>query len=501
MNPDDILELIRARGRDPRLQVRPDVNKGAGQELSTEKLTALRQWVAAKRAEGVSDADLDQAIQTKYRKTLDHVMTPTTGDFQRAAISGATFGFNDELAGLGAALVPGGQGYSDVRDIVRGNAAGARIAAPKTMLATEIAGGLAPALLTLGAGTTAQGLSGGERALRAAEVGGALGAIGGLGHSEGETIGEIAGDVGDSFAMGTGLGLLGSGLGSAVRGVRAKFSPEQAVMREVDALLPATVGQSIARQEALAPGTATLGDFVPGMSRLVGKSREAGRTAVDQTAERVRALDRARQSVGQRYQAIEQKLPVDDELRSVVGKRLDLGDEVDFKAVHGLRSEIGRRLNDAKKAYQLRQEQGDVIAELSPIKEGLDNWLRTRLPEVAKIDEDYSAIMGMLQKARVVEKTARRSVESHGVMRAGGDVAASLGGSLTRRPSIGDMIAKVIAPNPERRAEVVQKLLLDPRGTRRAMSILAPQPSPFDELLSRSLLFGAAPNVPSLIGQ
>lgn len=504
MNPDDLLALIRAAQNNPRLMVRPDVNRGAGQELSTKKLTDLRAWVKEQRAAGVSDQEIDSAIQGRYRKSLEHVLKPTTGDYQRSALSGATFGLNDEIAGLLTKAIPGGAGYKETRDIVRANQAGARYVAPKRMLATEIAGGIIPGLMTAGAaGVGARGLGAGERALAAAETGGGLGALGGFGHSEATTPGGLADDVGSGFAVGTGLGLAGSSLASLIRGIHGKFSPTQAVMREAKAVLPENAPQAIARQEQLAPGTAILGDQSPEMTvfaRAVGADREAAKRAVSDRAKAISELDKARRSVGARYQKIDQVLPVDDELKALVGSRLTLGTEIGFKELHTARSEIGRKLRDAQRAYKLTGEKGDVIAELTPIKQGLDAWLTARIPEVAKIDNDYGAVMGMLQNARRAEKVAKQSLASHAASRAAGMTATSPGGSLTKTPGVTDALAKLISPNKAKRARIIQKYLMSPEGRDAALRLMAPPESMFPSL-NRGLLFGASSSIPGLIGQ
>jgi hypothetical protein len=502
VNPDDLLELLKAAT----IGLRGDPNRATPRGLPQDQLAKIRQGIKAARADGVSDEEIGAYVQRTYGRSLAEVTTPTRRDYGRAAVP---FGLADEMAGIVKMLPLRGQlgatpgSYSEARDVTRENLAGAEAIAPKRMLAAEVAGSLPLAAL---GGPAAQGLSGGARAVAAAEAGGLLGALSGFGHSEADNLSGLVDDSGAGTVMGTGVGLLGSAggqvLGKVVNPLVDRFSPQRPVLREVAALLPDNAGQSIARQDALAPGTSAVVDQVPGLARIVGQSREAARTGVEQTAERVRMLDRARQSVGQRYSAFnDQNLPVDDELRGIVGSRLDLGEAVDFKSVHALRSDVGRRLNDARKAYQLRQEQGDVVAELTPVKEGLDTWLRSRVPGLEQVDKDYGAVMGMLQRARGVEKIAKRSQEAHGARRAGGQASASVGGSLTRPPGFSDLLAKVLAPNPEKRAEVVRRLLMDPRSTQRTMGLLAREESPFDALMGRGLLFGASANVPSLIGQ
>lgn len=89
----------------------------------------------------------------------------TAGEgFARTVAQGATFGFSDELAGLGAALMPGGRGYTEARDKARENLAQFREERPKTALLAEGIGGVAtgilgPAALARGGLMARQGLS------------------------------------------------------------------------------------------------------------------------------------------------------------------------------------------------------------------------------------------------------------------------------------------------------------------------------------------------------
>ena len=65
------------------------------------------------------------------------------GILGRTAAQGATFGFSDELRGLGAAITPGGKGYKEARDAEREALAQAREDAPILSLLGEVGGGVA----------------------------------------------------------------------------------------------------------------------------------------------------------------------------------------------------------------------------------------------------------------------------------------------------------------------------------------------------------------------
>jgi len=131
-------------------------------------------------------------------------------DFGRAGIQSATFGFAPELAGLGAAIIPGGRGFREAHDASQQRIEDLREVAPGATLLSELAGGLTvpglgakalvPRLGRVGAGAT---------------VGAGAGGLFGLGEAEGNLserlprVGASAlfgGTVGAAIPGATGLG-------------------------------------------------------------------------------------------------------------------------------------------------------------------------------------------------------------------------------------------------------------------------------------------------------
>ena len=397
-----------------------DAVRGAGQGLSTQKLTELRQWVKAQREAGVSDSAISAAIEGKYGHTLADVMDPTSGDYARAGVSGLTLGFNDELGGALTGIIPGGAGYTETRDRIRANEAAARYAAPKRMLATEIAGGAIPGLLTLGASTPATGLTVGGRMLQAAKVGGGIGAASGLGHSEAGDVPGMAKDVAIGGAGGAAVGAGLSSLASLIRGVSA-MRPQNAVMREAGSVLPEDAFLSVHGQEALVPGSSVLADRAPEMlqfAKLVGA--------------------------------------------------------------------------DPKAAQAATREIGGVVNRL-------EGWLSTATKAGRTLDDpDVAFISERLDAARALQETVKRSASQHAAARAGGLTAGSLDASVLRRPSILDVVAKLLAPSPAKRARVVQQMLVSPQGTQRALQMMSPEPA--FPVLGRGLLFGGSEALGAPVG-
>lgn len=158
----------------------------------------------------------------------------------RGAAQGVTFGFGDELKGLydAASSAPSqwiyeklnpdaeksrsfAERYTEGRDVNRANNESARKAHGGYYLTGEIAGAVAPALLTMGAssGATAGGLAARgsgvlARALapKAVALAAGQGAAQGLGYSNADTAGRLASDS----LIGAGLGLAGHAAGSAL---------------------------------------------------------------------------------------------------------------------------------------------------------------------------------------------------------------------------------------------------------------------------------------------
>lgn len=116
---------------------------------------------------------LDAALEKKR-------LSPTESVLQGAG-QGLTFGLSDELYGVGAAMIPGGQGYEDARDAARARLDRAR---PGYRLAGELVGSVAAPLG--GAGLIARGGTALAKAGRAAGVGAGQAAAMGAGQAEGD---------------------------------------------------------------------------------------------------------------------------------------------------------------------------------------------------------------------------------------------------------------------------------------------------------------------------
>lgn len=158
-------------------------------------------------------ADLEDFEEEEEYSQLDSLL--------RGAAQGLTFGFADEIAGAGGAVVDTLKGdsklsnllnaYRENRDISRSRFKEAEEQNPASFFAGDIGAGVTTGALTGGAGAVANlGRVGAKAGIKElAKVGLKQGAAAGAGYSEGDTLGEVATDT----ALG---GLVGAGAGAAL---------------------------------------------------------------------------------------------------------------------------------------------------------------------------------------------------------------------------------------------------------------------------------------------
>ena len=116
-----------------------------------EKDRVEEQVLAYLAQEGVGNF---RSLEEVERANIQGVEETDTGwkGLGRAAIQGATFGLGDELRGIGAALVPGGEGYKEAQQRSLGRVEEVRRQRPVASTVAELAGSLPTSLaLTRGA--------------------------------------------------------------------------------------------------------------------------------------------------------------------------------------------------------------------------------------------------------------------------------------------------------------------------------------------------------------
>lgn len=204
----ELLAAANAAHRDgvPVEQINASIQRRTGGRFGdAQSLAAAVQQAAAEER---------QAQQATAQARLAERGGSAFGDFARMAAQGLTFGFADELAGLGAAIVPGGRGYREAVEASRQRVEDLRELNPMAATLSEVAGGAAlPVGAFLGIGGRAAVASGrlGGAAARGAATGAATGALTGLGEAEG-TLAERAPEAGLGGLFG---GVVGGGLGGA----------------------------------------------------------------------------------------------------------------------------------------------------------------------------------------------------------------------------------------------------------------------------------------------
>ena len=451
-----------------------------------ELLAKARAMALRMQSDGVPAEQIDQYMKQQAGLSLEQVMSPDVTDYLRAAGMGASFGFLDELAGAGAALVPGGKGYTEARDEVRANYDAAKKVAPKRMLAAEVAGGIGSALVggelagaagqgivraapwlgrAMGIGEAAtRGTGILSQALRGARAGAVAGGLSGAGYSN-ET--GVAGQARDAV-VGAGVGAAGGaalptvigGIGKGLGVIHDLAAPGQAVSKEVATQMPANAAATIARQEALAPGTALAGDLTPEMTALtrgVGADPAAAQSAKAIAADRVQQLRAALRAVGQEKDQFKGvRLPLTPEAKATLVRNGHMvSNEVDFDTADKLRTKLLERMRDTKK--------GSVKQELAPQIKALSDLMETHIPGISEINSKYAFLMERSKAAMQLLKEVTASSKSYAASRVYGVDAGSIGGNLpSGSKGLMGRLAGALEPNKADRARVVQQMLLTP---------------------------------------
>lgn len=132
----------------------------------------------------------------------------------RGGAQGVSFGFADEATARLESIAKGIP-YEQALQETRAKYKQAQEANPITYTGSEIAGGVLPSFIP-GVGQAATGAKLG----RLAAMGAGSGALSGLGFSEGQTMGEVARDVGIGGVLGGALPVLGRGIAKATQSIK-----------------------------------------------------------------------------------------------------------------------------------------------------------------------------------------------------------------------------------------------------------------------------------------
>jgi hypothetical protein len=157
--------------------------------------------------------NLDDVVSSKPIQSSPPPEVSLTESALRGGAQGLSFGFADEATARLESITKGIP-YEQALQESRAAYKQAQEANPITYLGSEVAGGVLPALIPTGATQATGAASLGRLAL----IGAGTGGLSGLGYSEGETIKDIAKDVGIGTALGGALPVIGRGI---VKGVQS----------------------------------------------------------------------------------------------------------------------------------------------------------------------------------------------------------------------------------------------------------------------------------------
>lgn len=446
--------------------------------MNPELLAKIREGIVAARKAGVPDAAIDAVLQEKFGISLKDAENFSLRDAGRAGAQGATLGFSDELAGAGAAMVPGGDDYTTARDKVRGNLSASRHINPKQTTGTELAGGILPGVASMFIpGAPAAGASFATNALRAGEVGGLLGAVGGAGMSEEEDASGIAKDAAISGGIGAVAGPVleagGALAGAAGRRVRDAVSPASAVMRNTAPLVPKTAAADIARQEAMAQGTATISNLTPELQQStlpgIGANAKVAMAQQEKSAARLAKLQQAKEIIGAQYNSLTQKVPLTQAVREIIKGRAKgitaQTKDVEASVLHAVRSDLkaeAKAMRNKRQAFMKRQQADE-----------LTKTLENHLPGIRQLDSDYSFIEKRVVAESKALKELKASLARHA--RAGnyGDSPMTPGAQVFGRPGISEMLAGALRPDRGARAAAVADATMTPANTQGSLARIA----------------------------
>jgi hypothetical protein len=445
--------------------------------MNPELLAKIRQGIVSARKAGVPDAAIDALLQEKFGISLSDAENFSARDAGRAGAQGLTLGFSDELAGAGAAMVPGGDDYAGARDKVRGNLSASRAINPGKTIGTEVASGILPGVAAMFIpGAQAAGAGFGANALNAAKVGGLLGSVGGAGYSDAEDASGVAQDAAIGGGIGAVAGPVFEGAGAVAGGVgrrvRDAVSPNSAVMRNTAPLVPKTAGRDLARQETMAPGTGTISNLTPELQAAtvpgVGANAKVAMQQAEKSAARLEKLQQAKEFIGAQYNSLTQKVPLTPALREIIRSRVKLppgAQDVEASVIHAVRSDLkaeAKAMRNKRQAFMKRQ-QADKLTKV----------LEDHLPGIKQLDSDYAFIEQRTNAEKDALKEIKKSLSRHAKSANYGDSPITPGARIVGRPGIGEMLGDVLRPNRGARAAAVADATMTPGNTQGSLERIA----------------------------
>lgn len=476
MDREELLQLLREAQEAIRQGAKyNDVNQRI-RELTGGQFAGLMSLTIAVDPQVEADAAIQEDLE---RVSAD---TPLS-NFVRTLAEGATFGFADELAGVGAALVPGGQDFEGAVEESRARMDVIRRTNPGAAFAGELAGVAASPLTgLLGAGFGV--IRGAGGVLRSLAAGGATGAAGGAlmaaGQGEGDLVERAAPAAVGGLAGGLTGGLLSAGGAVAgrfarpFRSTRRMARDELADMTAQAGLTPEELPAAVRRAsvpngpEAVvadvspafgrrapgivrqAPGLQT--DVVPALRvRLAPQQVERAKRAVWEPLERANPVVRDRTLIN----LVRSDPAVADAARRVMGQKFQTVDQLTFRQAQSIRQRMVRALT--------RDPSPEEFRKISDALTRFDALLETRIPGFREANQRYREVIQRLEGFEALQKALDRAFPAFRP-----DLPNTLEGiTATAKNALLDI--------PRRReavAEMVGELILTPGGAEKIRELL-----------------------------
>jgi len=401
-------------------------------------------------------------------------------NFARLFAQGATLGFGDELAGIGAGIVPGGQTREEATADSRKRLDALRTTNPGASLLAEGAGIAATAPLGGQAFTALRGPGGFVRGVKAAAVvGGTEGALIGAGGAEGDLV-ERAPAAARGGAAGATAGLLASGVGGVIgagnRAIGGLFrGPEVAARRSLSAPLRGSgltaqeLPGAVARlgDDAVLADLPTFGAQAPGAvrsgPRLMRQGGPVERLRARLAPEQIRAAQRAI------FKPLEDaNVAVDDPnllrfLRSNPETNAALGEV--FGSPSGIRSMNFREIQAVRQVLSRRMARADrllatEVEDTARALDGLDSILADVIPGFRPALQQSREVIQRVEGQQQLQAAIDRAFPSFepGIPSASiSEIRGEMFNIPTRREAV---------------AEMVGEMLLEPGGAERAAELL-----------------------------
>lgn len=476
--------------------------------LDPEQMRALLARANKWRRKGKSIAQIDAVLEgVTYRDLVklagshkldvqpERVPPPIrTRDLLRSGGQGLTLRFLDELAGVGAAMVPGGKNYTQARDEVRVNDANFRADHPTADALANIYGALPAALVTGAATAPMAGAGMAGRVATSVGTGALFGGVAGAGDAE--TMSEVPMEAAKGAVGGA---VLGGGAGLLAEGASAVAPMAR---RALGAVAPKTAGELTAGADvatrAASAGTTPEKFVLNQNTGIVADLREL--TGFPGPA------DAAKEAAMRKLAAVGKQLfaPLDQAYPVLASKELD--DVVTHPAVEGIwKNIVGKRVkgqqgfpeyqtlwrrleNEVKKLR--KSGDTDLAREVGELRESLTEAIEDVAPGFRAATRGYAKTATTVSAFDLGARAYTKKLGGRAVSRQLVDIARKAGSEAQAaieayRHGMVDEMSRAIARAP-RTNNVGQSIVRMGKDRIDALRILFPEPGSFETFMAQA---------------